>query len=188
MEFPLEIPQDHSIERLDAERHNREGFSCGTKALDEFLRTQARQSQDRNFTITHVLVRSDEQATDSELRSILGYVSLTQAHMPLADMSPSIRTTKKDLPLLHLVRMAVDQRHQRKRYGVLLLRFALKCAWDLDRIAGCYAIIVDAKEDAKAFYIKHGFEAMGEAQSRLYLTMGTIKKVAILGSNAEQQH
>ena len=50
--------------------HDRQTFSCGNAALDEFLRRQARQNADRNLGVTHVVVASPGAPR------VLGYYTL----------------------------------------------------------------------------------------------------------------
>jgi GNAT superfamily N-acetyltransferase len=151
---PLTPPEGCLIGRLDTSIHNRDGFSCGVVALDEYLRTQASQVQSKNLSSTHVLTLQEE------VRTIVGYVSLVTAEIPLVDCPPAIRKITKHprIPVLLLARMAVASNRQGQKLGEFLLKFALKCAWEINQLSGCYAIIVDAKDEKiKRFYLKYGF-------------------------------
>lgn len=75
------------------------------------------------------------------------------------------------IPATLLGRMAVDVRMQGHRLGNLIMVNALRRAWDGSRIIGSWAVVVDAKESARGFYLKHGFRPFPDQPVRLFLTM-----------------
>jgi GNAT superfamily N-acetyltransferase len=176
----LDPPLGYSIECLDTAVHNREDFSCGVEALDTFLRTQASQGQSKHISATHVLLLAENAQREVTTRQVVGYVSLVNAVLPLAEAPPTAKklTRQQTLPAILLARMAVDHRHQRKQLGEFLLKYALKCCWDISKVSGCFAVLVDAKnEEVKSFYLRYGFEALPDRTLRLYLPMRTIDKL-----------
>jgi GNAT superfamily N-acetyltransferase len=167
----LTPPEGCLIVRLDTLIHDRDSFSCGVVALDEYLRTQASQVQNKNLSSTHVLTLQEEP------RTVVGYVSLVTAEIPLVECPPAIRklTNHPRIPVLLLARMAVGSNRQGQGLGEFLLKFALKCAWEINQMSGCYAVIVDAKnENVKNFYLKYGFAALLDNPLRLYLPVATL--------------
>ena len=180
MGLVLEVPQGYSIERLDTAIHRREGFSCGTKALDNYLETQASQAQDKNIATTHVLVEQTDQLTMD--RPIIGYVTLTPATIPLMDAPRSLKRSGKgtEIQAQLIARMAVDLRYQRRQLGQFLMAYALKCCWDISRLSGCSVVIVDAKDEnlKNDYYIPYfGFKELQDRSLRLYLPIATIGKL-----------
>lgn len=85
-----------------------------------------------------------------------------------------------------LARMAVASNSQRQNLGEFLLKFVLQCAWDINRLSGCFAIIVDAKdENVKRFYLKYGFAELLDNSLRLYLPVATLSGLPDFAEEAE---
>ena len=87
------------------------------------------------------------------------------------------------LPALRIARLAVDERVHGQGVGAELLKQALIIARKTAAAVGCVGVVVDAKEDAIAFYVRYGFEPMttlrgslGErpAPTCLFLPLGLI--------------
>jgi GNAT superfamily N-acetyltransferase len=172
----LDAPAGYTLERLAAAIHDRGHFSCGVEALDTFLRTQASQDQNRHTTACYVLLETDALPP----RPIVGYVSLANAVIPLTELPPALKKQvgrHDNLPALLLGRMAVDSRHKGKRLGEFLLKHALKTACAISEVSGCFAVLVDAKDEgAKSFYLKCGFEPLPDNPLRLFIKVATVKK------------
>ncbi len=64
------------------------------------------------------------------------------------------------LPILRTARLAVDERFQGHGIGRLLLRTMLELALEMRDRAGCIGVVVDAKQEAVAFYSALGFESI----------------------------
>ena len=62
------------------------------------------------------------------------------------------------LPILRVVRLAVDERFQGHGIGRLLLRATLELAFEMRDRFGCIGVVVDAKPDAVDFYAALGFK------------------------------
>jgi GNAT superfamily N-acetyltransferase len=79
------------------------------------------------------------------------------------------------IPALLIARMAVDTRHQEKGLGEFLLKYAFKCAFEISAISGCYAVLVDAKDEhIKHFYEKYGFALLRDHPLHLYIPLATL--------------
>lgn len=129
MAFALDTPRGYSIECLNTAVHNREDFYCGVEALDTFLRAQASQNQSKNISVTHVLLLEENVQPEATTRPVIGYVTLVNSVLPLAEASDRVKklTRLAMLPAILLARMAVDHRHQGKKLGEFLLMYAVKC-------------------------------------------------------------
>jgi len=174
--LPLCPPEGYLIERLDTSVHDRSAFSCGNNELDRFLREQASQAQGKSLSSTYVLICSD-LPPQGEARTVVGYVTHVTSQIPLAECPDKFKKLTKHLPIpvMLLARMGVDTGHQKKKLGEFLLKFALKSAWEINQLAGCHAVIVDAKDDSlKGFYSKYGFQELPDRPLRLYLPVGTL--------------
>lgn len=81
----------------------------------------------------------------------------------------------RDIPVVLLARMGVDQRWQGRGLGGELLKHALMCAVDSAQFVAFRAVKVHAlTENAEAFYKRYGFVDMPGAPKTLLLPMRTI--------------
>ena len=161
------------IERLDPQRHQRESFSCGDQALDQFLHAHARKYYERGLGVTWV-------ATSEKVPTrIDGYYTLAMSAL-LADelQAPRIRLTR--IPVVLLGRLAVDMQLQGGGLGTHLLMHALYTAYYLSQIIGAHAVLVDPLNDRVArWYTRFGFVSLPGAPQRLLLPMATLRPLVI---------
>ena len=155
--------------------HDRKAFSCGNAALDEFLRTQARQSADRNLGVTHVVVPS---AGDSR---VLGYYTLVTRTVDKA-IVPTKGLPQSPIGVVLLGRLAVDRSCQRQGIGKLMLLRALRQTEEAARVMGIYALVLDAVDDrARQWYLSlgWGFQELLDHPHHLFLPVATIRKLGL---------
>jgi GNAT superfamily N-acetyltransferase len=145
--------------------HNRQGFDCGTPALNDWLRQVARQHQDKGLSSTFVAVLEDDP------ERICGYYALTLTEVDRRYLPAAHRKKlPKRIPGIRLGRLAVDQRFQGKRLGELLLMDVISRAQRIHREAGVAGLFVDAlDEHAAGFYRHFGFMAAPDNQPMLFL-------------------
>lgn len=146
--------------------HDRAGFSCGVDALDRYFRQQVMQDVRRRATACYVAIEVDAAR-------IAGYYTLAAAGIPLADLPADLvkRLPRyPSAPVARLGRLAVDQAHRGRKLGSALLWDAMQRA-SRSEIA-VSALVVDAKEDqAKGFYLHHGFVPFGSQPRQLVLPL-----------------
>jgi len=158
------------IEALSPE-HDRAGFTCGSNALDRYLREQASQDMRRRTSVCYV-------ALDARSGAIAGYYTLAAGSVPLTGLSEAM--TKKLpryplVPVARLGRLAVSTAFQGQQLGAALL-------WDAGLRAmrsgmGVFALVVDAKDEtAAAFYKHHGFTAFSINPLTFVLPIATLAK------------
>lgn len=146
--------------------HDRQGFDCGRRELNDWLRQVARQHQEKGLSKTFVAVREEAPAR------ICGYYALTLAelenrHLP----EPWRKKLPRRIPGVRLGRLAVDRQYQGKGLGELLLVDALTRAQRIHAEAGGIGLFVDAlDEQAAAFYLNFGFEALPDSPLLLFLS------------------
>jgi len=145
--------------------HDREGFRCGEPALDAYLQRQARQDISRNLARVYIL-------TDDS-KTVSGFYSLSATAIDPTSLPTHIarKLPHFGIPATLLGRMAVDVRMQGRSLGNLILVSALRMALEGSRIVGSWAVVVDAKPNARDFYLRHGFQPFSEDPDRLFLTM-----------------
>lgn len=156
-----------AIEVLDS-RHDRRGFSCGIRELDDYLNRFARQHASTRVSRTYVAVNGT---------TILGFYSLAMAAIR-KDHLPAIHQTKFPnfpLPVARLAQLAVDIRFQRQGIGELLLANALTRCLDLSDEIGMVGVIVNAKNDtAKQFYERFEFDQLADSPLTLWIPISAL--------------
>ena len=161
---------DYIIEPLGP-NHDRAAFSCGVPSLDEYLQRQASQDQKRNLAAAFILTPDG--------KSVAGFYTLS-AHAIEADRLPDDLARKLPrfpIPATLLGRMAIAQTMRGQGLGEFLLLHSLERALQASRQVASWAVLVDAKEGAREFYIKHDFIPFPGQPNRLFLPMKTIEKM-----------
>jgi ribosomal protein S18 acetylase RimI-like enzyme len=139
------------IEAL-APEHDRAAFTCGSDALDRYLRERASQDIRRRTSACYV-------AVDDQISALAGYYTLAASSVALTDLSEPMAKKLPRYPLVPVARigrLAVSTAFQKRQLGAALL-------WDAGQRAaqsgmGVFALVVDAKDQtAAAFYAHHGF-------------------------------
>jgi predicted GNAT family N-acyltransferase len=157
------------IELLER-RHDRTGFSCGTKTLDAYLQRQAGQDLRRNIASVFVAIESGSD-------KVVGYYTLATAEIPYMRLQSDEQKAMPHygtLPAIRLGRLAVDVSLQGRKLGILLLMDAMNFSLCLP-IAWQF-FLVDAKESAVDFYKKFGFVSCIDNDKILYLTRKDAEK------------
>lgn len=153
----------YSIDPL-TKAHDRKSFTCGNAALDTYLKETARQDFSRDVATVFV-------ATQKALpKTICGYYTLSTGSIFHSDLTASLQQAMPRytaLPAVWLGRLAVAKDKQGVGLGETLLFDAFLRSLTLP-IAWAF-FVVDAKEDAIAFYMRYGFEACPETRSKLFM-------------------
>lgn len=154
--------------------HKKSEFSCGKEMLDNYIQTQANQDIKKKLSACFVI-------RDTETNLIKGYYTLSNNSI-LSELIPDqIRKkfpkTYKSIPTTLLGRLAIDTKYQGKGIGKLLLIDALNRSYEISKIIGSFAVIVDPiDEDAEKFYEKYGFIKLPDS-GKMFLPMNTINQL-----------
>jgi GNAT superfamily N-acetyltransferase len=158
-----------SIEPL-SKGHDRSHFSSGEEALDLFLKTQARQQQDKGFSRSYAAISPDGR--------VLGFYSLSAGHVSMDLLSQEDRARfpyYEAIPAILLGRLAVDLSMQGKGLGVALFGHAAGQAIAMSKIVGVVLMAVDAKNDSvKEFYTRLGFKPLEGDPLRMFVPIKTL--------------
>lgn len=149
----------------------RGSFSCGERALEEYLKTRARREMDRRISVVYVLL-------DTVEGRIAGYYTLSSLSIELPEDIRKGLPKYPEYPATLIGRLAVDERYQGQGLGKRILLDALARALAGSRTVASYAVITDAKnEEAETFYLHCGFLPLHSADTerRLFLPMGTVE-------------
>jgi predicted N-acetyltransferase YhbS len=152
------------VERLN-ERHDLGHFSCGNKALDDWLQLHGLENQRRNLSRTFVLV--DDGGT------VIGYYALTMGGVRKDDLPPRLGRglPRYQMGMVLLARLAIDARRQGEGLGRDLLVDAIVHAAAAGQHAAARFIAVDPIDDsARRFYGRFGFtDIEGDLNGRMYI-------------------
>lgn len=163
-------PPATDIEPL-GRHHDRTAFSCGSAALDRYLREQARQDADKHVAAPFVLVEKPASA-------VLGYYTLSASILAVGDIAPELASKLPrypQLPVTLIGRLAVDTRVKGQGRGAFLLMDALRRSLEHAAAIAAMAVVVDAKNDAAAAFYRHfDFTPLQATPRRLYLPMKTV--------------
>jgi GNAT superfamily N-acetyltransferase len=132
--------------------HRLDEFESGTPSLDDWLKRRARANQASGAARTYVVAEGDR---------VVGYYCLASGALAVEDAPGAIRRNMPDpVPMAILGRLAVDRAWRGKGLGVALLQDAVHRTIQAAGILGIRGILAHAlSEEAKAFYLHHGFIA-----------------------------
>jgi GNAT superfamily N-acetyltransferase len=109
---------------------------------------------------------------------VVGYYCLATGAIVRAEAPKSLQRNMPDpIPIIVLGRLAVDQRYQGHGFGKALLRDAILRVIQAADIVGVKAILAHAiSEEARRFYIAHGFLESPLDPMTLCLPVGTARE------------
>ena len=169
------------IEPFEPGAHERAKFSCGVARLDNFLRLSARKQQQDDFTRAFVAVIEGS-------RRILGYYALNTHAIGVAELGrnrPRRAPRHASVPALYLSMIAVDKTRQGRGLGTDLLMDALRRVCRVSREVGLKLVLLDVIDDGgdtafrqrREFYQRMGFESFADHPQRMFMTIGTIRRM-----------
>lgn len=154
-------------------QHARAGFQSTASVLNVYLQQLARKDTERQVAATFVMVEEGAPSV------VVGYYTLSAFTIEIGELPPELQKKLPRYPRLPatlLGRLARDQRFPGT--GSLLLMDALARAYRQSTQVAALALVADAKDEAASrFYRKFGFAALGRDPRRVFLPMGTIKRL-----------
>ncbi len=150
--------------------YNKDNFSCGKIALDDYLHKQANQDIKRKLSVCFIL---------PDKNNIKGYYTLSNDNIPQkvlpAEINKKMPKSYTNLPVTLLGRLAVDKNYQRQGIGEILLLDALKRSYDVsnESIGSMAVIVAPLDKEAVSFYRKYGFIELPDS-GKMFLLMKTI--------------
>jgi GNAT superfamily N-acetyltransferase len=149
--------------------HDLSGFECGVPELDDWLKRRALQNEASRASRTFVVVADGR---------VVGYYALaTGAVAHRAATGRVRRNMPEPIPVMVLGRLAVHREYQGSGLGAGLLRDALLRTLRAADLAGIRAILLHAvNEDAKRFYLHHGFAESPVDPMTMMITLADVEK------------
>jgi GNAT superfamily N-acetyltransferase len=149
--------------------HNLAEFDCGTPSLNRWLTQQALKNEASGASRTYVVCIDN---------TVVGYYCLATGAVIRTQAPKSLRRNMPDpIPVMVLGRLAVDLANQGRGIGRALLRDAILRVLQVAEIVGVKAILVHAiSDEAKRFYLTHGFVESPIEPMMLCLALGTARQ------------
>jgi len=157
---------------LEPKTHRRNDFDCGDASLNDFLKKQAGQVNERNYGKTYVAFEETDPGR------ISGFCTISVGLVSFDEIPDSIlrKLPRYPMPVVHLGRLAVDLGCQRRGVGKALLRFVLLKTAQIADEMGVHALEVIAKDQAAFdYYLSYGFTPLTVEKRRLFMPVATIR-------------
>ena len=150
--------------------HVLDGFECGERSLDEWLKKRAMKNHASGASRCFVLCHGAD---------VIGYYSLSAGAIRHESVTKAMRRNMPDpLPVLVLGRLAIDRRYHNQGLGRALLRDAMIRAVKVSGDAGIFALMVHAlSEQARRFYLSRGFVESQLQPMTLMMTLATVRSI-----------
>ena len=150
--------------------HNRVGFDCGVKNLNEFLKHFAHQNLKKGLSRTFVLTGKGFPG------EILGYYTLSVFEVSAEKLPRKFaKKYKGNLPAVKIARLAVAKGLQKQGLGKHMMINAIKRAINISENVGIIGLFVDAKnQGAKEYYLNFGFIPLSDHSLKLFLPLNTL--------------
>lgn len=132
-------------------------FDCGDETINKYVKENLRR--DGNRDNKNILVLLDPSDNDS----LLGFVSchLFILAKPLVPAELYDHSLPKNVPVVKLSMIAVDNKHKNEGHGWSLLQEAIEHAYTVYRASkDIKGVFLDAKPDVIPFYERIGFVKM----------------------------
>ncbi|MBS6390828.1 MAG: GNAT family N-acetyltransferase [Enterobacter sp.] len=141
-------------------------FVCGETVLDDWLKQKGLKNQALGSARTFVVCKKDT-------KQVAGFYYLATGSVNHTEATGNLRRNMPDpIPVIILARLAVDLSFRGKGLGADLLHDAVLRCYRVAENIGVRAIMVHAlTEEAKNFYIHHGFKPSQTQQRTLFLKL-----------------
>ena len=150
--------------------HSLGDFTCGTAALDDWLKRRALNNQSSDATRTFVICANER---------VVGYYALASGAISTQSVLGNFRRNMPDpIPVVILARLAIDSACQGQGLGRALFRdAALRTLRAADTI-GIRGIVVHAISlPAKDFYLALGFDVSPLEPMTLTITLKDLRAI-----------
>ena len=139
--------------------------------MNFFIQRHALDQVKKGISRTFVLRDIDGE----EPNRVLAYYSTSVGHLAPDDI-PKVVSARMTIPVILLLRLAVDRNFQRRGFGAKLLIHFLVQVVDLASQTGIYALVLDPlNERVKSFYQKFGLCPLPGDPTRMYVRVREIE-------------
>ncbi|MBV8048389.1 MAG: GNAT family N-acetyltransferase [Paludibacterium sp.] len=152
--------------------HRLETFRCTEPELESWLKQRARKNQQDGASRCFVVCDDD---------TVVGFYALAAGSVLHTQATGSIRRNMPDpIPVVVLGRLAIHTAYQGRGMGADLLKDAVLRSLRLSREMGIRALLCHAiDENAKRFYLHHGFIASPDEPLTLMLNLAKLASAGV---------
>lgn len=172
------------IEPFDPARHDREGFSCGIPAVDNYFRKAANKLAKADNIRLYVMVAPDG--------AVIGFYSINAHAVGYEDLPSSYARTRSahgSIPAAFIAMIDRDQRYRNQGFGSDLLVDALTRIARASDAIGISVVMLDVFDwgdpervrRRKALYEGFGFNPLPSRPLRLFLPIATVRRLLAEG-------
>jgi ribosomal protein S18 acetylase RimI-like enzyme len=166
------------IEPLDRKKHDRAAFTCGHKALDNYLKNTAARQQDENITRVRVGCMDDSDA-------VISFHAMNAHGLDISQLDEQFRKRYSrfdQIPSIYLSMIAVHTDHQGNGIGSHMMADAMRQALEASKKIGASFLVLDALNDKAAkLYAKLGFESLVSNRERMIISFEKIRRAVDAG-------
>ena len=142
-------PVTHEIVQLNPnDNYNYGTFNCGNTALNNWIKTQAKQATRKDYSRTYIFREKNIP------NIIIGYYCLSAYYVT----NHTIGKMPNHIPAVKLGQLAIDLKYQGNRIGNLLIADSLLKTQSVRNIIGVKLLLVDAiYPEVVPYYLNLGF-------------------------------
>lgn len=168
------------IEPFDSEKHDRTGFTCGVKQVDNYFQKTANKLSKADNVRLYVMIRADG--------AVIGFYALNAHAVDYGDLPPKFARTRPahgSIPAAYISMIGRDQRFRGGGYGGDLLVDALRRIANAAEAIGIAVVMLDVLDCGapdrvarrKALYESYGFQGLASNPLRLFLPLGVVRSL-----------
>jgi len=155
-----------------SKHHKRNKFNSGEPKVDEWIKTKARQAQEKRLSITNVLCDS---------KAVVGYYTIAIGQLSLEELPEAEfkKLPKGVVPIVTLAWLGLDISMQGRGLGDKLFVHALAHCYKTGLNFPYVAVIIDCmNEKAKKFYERYDFKEIVGHPMKLYISWKRLEVIA----------
>lgn len=139
--------------------------------MNAFLQRRALDQAKRGVSRTFVVLETDGEQPNR----VIAYYSTSVGHLKPDDLTKVV-SPHMTIPVIHLLRLAVDRRYQNRKIGKRLLAYYLSRAVLVADETGIYAVVLEPlNAHVRGFYERFGFQSLPNDPGRMYLSMRDVR-------------
>ena len=152
--------------------HRTGGFDCGIAALDDWLKRRAAANQASGASRTFVVCEKVAEGA-----AVVAYYALASSAVASTGTPGRFRRNMPDpIPVVVLGRLAIATTHRKRGLGRALFQDAARRVLHAADAIGIRGLLVPAlSEEAKAFYLRLGFEPSPLDPMTLMVTLADLR-------------
>jgi GNAT superfamily N-acetyltransferase len=139
--------------------------------MNSFLNRHAFDQEKKGISRTFVLCAPES----GEPQRVLAYYTSSVGHLQPQQM-PKVVSDRMTIPIVYLLRLAVDSQHQGNRMGSRLFVHFLAQVVSVADITGVYALVLEPLNDrVRTFYERFGLRPLPGSETHMYVRITDLR-------------